>query len=144
MGVWSRIDCIFVFNCVIRRLTVSDYPSCMTSENVVCKHVRSSRTFYVDLSFLPDGVTAISATADTLDENLEVDGVEVLEDDITVDESQGCAGAQLESGRALLVHLSGGIASDDEVIITVSWVDSEDNTDSRDCRILLSGTSEPV
>jgi hypothetical protein len=115
--------------------------TCVESENLVCKHLRSVKTFYVDLSFLPTGVTAVSATADTADTDLTVDGVQVLDVDTTVDPSQGCAGAQLEAGRAILVILSGGVASDDEVIVTVCWIDSESNEDCRECRVLIEGTA---
>ena len=115
--------------------------TCVESENVVCKHVRATKTFYVDLGFLNDGITAISATATTEDASLSIDGVQVLDADLTVDPSQGCAGAQLYANRAILVILSGGVSSDDEVIVTVGWVQSDGDEDSRELRILIEGTA---
>lgn len=118
---------------------MSDYPGCVSSLNFVCKHPRATKTYYVNLDFLPDGVTAISATADTNDANLTVGNVDVLDEDMTVDESQGCAGDQLLAGRAILVQLSDGQSDDDEVIITVCWEQSDGDSDCRDCRLLVSG-----
>lgn len=118
---------------------MSDYPGCTSSENVLCKHVRAEKTYYVNLDFLPEGVTAVSATADTNDLNLTVGAVEVLDADMTIDESQGCAGDQLLAGRAILVVLSDGESDDDEVIITICWVQSDGDSDCRDCRLIVSG-----
>lgn len=121
----------------------TSFPSCVSSENVVCKHARATVTFYVDLSFLQAGVTVVSATADTEDASLTVEGVTVLDADLTVDPSHGCDGAQLIADRAILVILSGGVPSDDEVIVTVNWVQSDGDEDSRDCRVLVQGTAGP-
>jgi hypothetical protein len=115
--------------------------NCVSSLNLLCKHVRATKTFYVDLGFLNDGITAISATATTEDASLSIDGVQVLDADLTVDPSQGCAGAQLYANRAILVILSGGVSSDDEVIVTVGWVQSDGDEDSRELRILIEGTA---
>lgn len=113
---------------------------CTLSENLICKHPRSVLTFYADLSFLPVGVTAVSATADTEDASLAIDAITVLDEDIVVDPYENCDGVQLQSGRALLIVLSGGIPSDDEVIVTVNWVQSDGDEDSRDCRVLVEGS----
>lgn len=118
---------------------MSDYPGCTSSENILCKHVRAQKTYYVNLDFLPEGVTATSATADTNDTDLTIVEASVLDADMTIDESQGCAGDQLLAGRAILVQLSGGESDDDEVIVTVCWVQSDGDTDCRDCRLILSG-----
>lgn len=122
---------------------MDDYPSCSQSNNVLCKHIRSTKTFYLDLDFLPEGVTVVSATADTESPGLTVESVSVLETDMTVDESQGCAGTQLEGFRAILLQLSGGAVSDDEAIVTVNWVQSDGDEDSRDVRLLITGTPAP-
>lgn len=111
--------------------------TCVSSENVICKHVLAVRTFYVDLSFMPTGVTAVSATATTTDASLTVDTSEIIASPMTVDPSQGCAGFQLDTGRAILVVLSGGVASDTEVIVTVAWVQSDGDEDARSCRVLV-------
>lgn len=115
------------------------YPTCSQSENIVCKHVRAIKTFYVDLSFLPADITITEASADTLDGTLTIVSVSVLANDLTVDAYQGCAGAQLEANRAILITLSGGTPSDDEVIVTVNWVQSDGEEDSRECRLFITG-----
>ena len=120
---------------------MSDYPGCVGSVNVVCKHARALKTFYVNLNFLPAGVTVVSATADTADVSLAVDAVTILDTDTTIDTNGQCLGDELEADRALLINLSGGVASDEEVIVTVTWVQSDAVTDSRDCRLLVSGTA---
>lgn len=121
---------------------VDDYPSCIQSNNVVCKHVRATKTFFFNLNnAIPIGLTIVDATVDTLDPDLSVESWEILDVDMTVDDSQGCAGTQLEGGRAVLVVLSGGTVSDDEVIVTVSWTDSEGGEDARDGRFLIVGAA---
>lgn len=118
------------------------FMGCMLSENLVCKHVRATKTFFFNLNTsIPNGLTIVDATADAQDPELSVDSVEVLENDLTVDETQGCAGTQLEGGRAVLVVLSGGTVSDEETIVTVNWVDSEGGEDSRDGRFLIVGAA---
>lgn len=112
---------------------------CSSSTNFLCKHPRAIKTYYVNLDFLPDGVTAVSATADTNDVNLIVGDVSVIDADMTIDESQGCAGDQLLAGRAILVQLSDGEPDDDEVIVTVCWEQSDGDSDCRDCRLIVSG-----
>jgi hypothetical protein len=111
--------------------------SCTQSENVLCKHPSAEKTFYVDLSFMPTGVTATSVTASTEDPDLEVVAAEVIDEDITVDASEGCAGVDLVTGRAVLVLLSGGVASDYEVVVTVEWQQSDGDTDARDLRLIV-------
>lgn len=112
---------------------------CSSSTNFLCKHPRAVKTYYVNLDFLPEGVTAVSATADTNDLNLTVGDVGVLDADMTIDESQGCAGDQLLAGRAILVQLSDGESDDDEVVVTVCWEQSDGDTDCRDCRLIVAG-----
>ncbi len=112
-----------------------------SSTNLLYKHPRAEKTYYVNLDFMPDGVTAVSASGDTDDASLTVDSVTVLDEDMTVDASQGCAGDQLLAGRALIVHLSDGVSDDDEVIVTVEWVQSDGDTDARDCRLVVVGSA---
>ena len=113
--------------------------SCIQSENVLCKHVRAKKTYYADLSFLEPGVTAVSAEADTEAEDLVVEAVEVLAEDMTVNETDDCRGVDLVEGRAVLILLSGGVASDEEVLITLSWVQSDGGEDARELRLIVSG-----
>lgn len=118
---------------------VVEYPSCTSSSNVLCKHVRATRSYYVDLSFLPEGVLVTGTpTADPEDDDLTVESVEILEEDL---DDAGCAGAYLTAGRALLVVVSGGTVSDDETMITVCWEQSDGDEDCRDVRLIVSGRS---
>lgn len=115
-----------------------EYPSCSTSTNVLCKHPRSRRTYYADLSFLPEGVIVVGTpTAETGDVLLTVESVEILEEDL---DDAGCAGATLLAGRALLIVLSGGTVDDEETLITVCWEQSDGDEDCRDVRLIVSGT----
>lgn len=113
--------------------------SCAQSENLLCKHARATKTYYADLSFLESGVTAVSAEASTEDADLIIEGVEVLDEDMTVNATEDCPGIDLEAGRAVLILLSGGVESDDEVIITLEWVQSDGEEDARDLRLLVDG-----
>lgn len=114
--------------------------SCYQSLNVICKHTAASMVYYLDLNArLPDGVTIESVTATTTDASLEIDMAEVAEEDITIPGGSNCAPKILPAGRAILVRLSGGQDSDDEVIVTVAWVQSDGNSDAVDCRVLVGG-----
>jgi hypothetical protein len=86
---------------------------------------------------MPAGVTATSVTATTEDEDLEIEATEVIDEDMEVDSVSGCAGRELEAGRAILVLLSGGVESDDEVIVKVSWEQSDGDSDSRNLRLIV-------
>jgi len=116
--------------------------SCYQSLNVVCKHQSASMVYYLDLDArLPSGVTIESVTATTEDAFLEVDMSEIVEEDITIPGGSSCAPKILSAGRAILIRLSGGQDSDDEVIVTTAWVQSDGNSDAVDCRILVGGGS---
>ena len=119
--------------------------NCPLTFNVCCKHARATRTYFIDLDkFLPDGVTVTDVVADTDEGNLLVvdDYTEVLIDTVLV-ESSTCHGATLYAGRAILITLSGGEPSDDEVIVTVSWTQSDGDTGAVDCRLVVSGRAAP-
>lgn len=113
-------------------------PGCSESLNVVCKHARGTNTFYLDLSWLPDGVTVSNASATTEDANITIENVEALSADVV---DPNCSTATLTVARAILLLLSGGLPDDDEVIITVCWDQSDGDTDCRDCRLLVQGTA---
>lgn len=114
--------------------------SCYQSLNVVCKHASASLSYYLDLDDrLQDGVTVVSAAATTEDASLQVDLVEVLTEDLTIPGGSECAPKILPTGRAVLIRLSGGQDSDDEVIVTVTWTQSDGDSDAIDCRILVGG-----
>ena len=107
------------------------------SENVLDKHHLATKTFYADLSFLDAGVTAVSATATTEDADLTVEGADVISKEIVVGATDDCAGTTLEIGRGILILLSGGVASDDEVIVTVVFELSDGDTDARELRLIV-------
>lgn len=116
--------------------------TCIQSKNVLCKHVRASRTYYVDLDdYLPDNVTIVSASADTDDADLNVDAVEVIAEDLVVEANSNCNEITLIANRAILVVLSDGAITDEdeETIVTVNWVQSDGDEDSVDCRLIIAG-----
>ena len=115
---------------------VTAFPTCVESENVLCKHVRATRTYYADLSFLPAGVTVVSATADSADASIIIGSVTVLSTDLI---ETGCTEPVLLAGRALLIVLSGGTPSDDEILVTIDWEQSDGDADSRDVRLIVGG-----
>ena len=110
--------------------------SCRT-ETVICKHRDSARTYYVDLDeALPAGVTIVTVSASTDDASLSIDSTGVLSAD-TVIQNGACGDLTLKANRAILLALSGGVASVDEVIVTVSWSQSDGDSDAIDCRLFV-------
>jgi hypothetical protein len=96
--------------------------------------------YYLDLdSRLPNGVAIESASASTGDLFLEIDSVQVVEDDIIISGAGTCAQKTLPAGRAILIRLSGGQSSDEEVTVVASWSQSDGNTDAVNCRLLIGG-----
>lgn len=122
---------------------MSDFPTCISSTNVICKHVRATKTYYADLNdTLPAGVTLVSVTADTEDAGLTVAAVEIITTNTNVDGAGVCDDVTLIADRAIQITLSGGTPQDDdETIVTVNWVDSDGTEDSRELRLILSGTA---
>lgn len=113
--------------------------SCTSSKNVVCKHVRAEKTYYVDLdNQLPSGVTIDSATAEVSDETIDITEVSVINENDTVQGDDGCT-VNLVADRALLIRIGGGTPSDDEVTITVQWEQSDGDSDARDLRLIITG-----
>ena len=113
---------------------------CHQTENILCKHVRASKTMYVNLDDrLPQGVDLVSATADTDDADLDIIAVEVVASNTTVQD--GDCTVYLVANRAILIKLEGGTVTDDdsETIVTVAWVQDDDDTDSIDCRLMIGG-----
>jgi hypothetical protein len=104
---------------------------------VICKHVRSDITVYVNLDArLAEGETIESATAESSDESLEITLPVVIEDDMGAE----CAGVTLKAGRAISFEIASGTPSDDETIIVVGFVSSDGQHDYVDCRLLIGGT----
>lgn len=120
--------------------------TCVETKNLLCKHIRSNRTYYVDLDdYLPDGVTIVEADADTEDTLLQVETVEVVAEDTVIEANANCDEITLRAGRAILVVLSGGTATevDDETIVTVNWVQTDGDEDSIDARLFIGGRPNP-
>ena len=80
--------------------------SCVTSDNVVCKHVRADKVYYVDLhNQIPPDLTIISASAESDDPLLVIGGVQILPNDLIVGEDELCGAIQLYRLRAILIEL---------------------------------------
>ena len=115
---------------------------CFESQNVLCKHHRATVAYYVNFdSRLETGVTIDTCQADTADDDLEIVGCEVLEEN--VDLPTGCNTTSLLVGRAVKLTLAGGVPSEDEVIVTVRVDTSDDQSDFVDCRLLIGGAIVP-
>lgn len=111
---------------------------CYESQNALCKHHRSTVAFYVNFNArLESGVLITECSADTPDDDLVVDSCVVIDEDITL--LADCPVVELLTGRAVKVTLSGGVPSDDEVIVTVRVVTDDDQEDFVDCRLLVGG-----
>src|SRR6187431_728859 len=90
------------------------FPACVSSDNLICKHVRSIENFYVDLdNQIPEDVTITAATADTEDDLLEIGDVTIVDEDTIVPGEDDCDDVTLLAGRALIIGLSGGTILDD-------------------------------
>ncbi len=114
------------------------YEDCFSSENVICKHWRSTSSFYVDFNNrIPADVTIDSVIADTTAEDLSVDSVEVITEDTEV--RSGCGTKTLFAYRAIKIVLSGGVPSEDEVTVTVIATLNDSQEDPVDCRLIVGG-----
>ena len=114
------------------------YEDCFSSENVVCKHWRSTSAFYVDFNNrIPADVTIGSVTADTTAEDLAIESVQVITEDTDV--RSGCGTKTLFADRAIKIVLSGGVPSEDEVTVTVNVLLSDSQEESVDCRLIIGG-----
>ena len=116
--------------------------SCVTSDNVVCKHVRADKLYYVDLhNQIPPDLTIISASAESDDPLLVIGGVQILPNDLIVGEDELCGAIQLYRLRAILIELAGGTVSEmgDETIVTVEWTTSDGYSDARELRLIIDG-----
>lgn len=114
------------------------YEDCFSSENVVCKHWRSTSAFYLDFNNrIPATVTIDSVTADTTAEDLVISLVEVVTEDTEV--RSGCGTRTLFADRAIKIVLSGGVPSEDEVTVTVIATLSDSQEEPVDCRLIVGG-----
>lgn len=115
---------------------------CHQSSNVLCKHALATLTFWVNLDDrLQTGVTVSNPAAECDDPTLEVVDVQVLDADTTITDA-GCT-VNLLADRAILVQIAGGTESEegDETIVSVSWDQSDGDTDAVDCRLMIGGSS---
>jgi hypothetical protein len=114
------------------------YEDCFSSENVVCKHWRSTSAFYVDFNNrIPADVTIGSVTADTTAEDIAIESTQVITEDTDV--RSGCGTKTLFADRAIKIVLSGGVPSEDEVTVTVNVLLSDSQEESVDCRLIVGG-----
>jgi hypothetical protein len=117
--------------------------TCTQSKNLLCKHVRAERTYYLDLDdYLPAGVTISNPTAESADTNLGIDAIAVVDEDTLIEGSGNCPELTLRAGRAVLVLLSAGTVTeqDEETLITVGWDQSDVDNDFIDVRLIIGGT----
>lgn len=115
---------------------------CYESQNVLCKHHRSTVAFYVNFDLrLETGVLITDASADTNDDSLVIDAVDIVDEEVTI--ATSCQSTTLLIDRAVKVTLSGGTPSDEEVIITVRIASDDGQEDFVDCRLLIGGAPDP-
>lgn len=121
---------------------MSEYPDCYESSNVICKHIRASKTYYLDLNDrLPLGVTVVSATLDTDATGLIVDATgTVVEVDTVAEENSNCSGKTLYAGRTITFQISSGSVSDEEVIVTARWLQDDGDIDAFGLRLIVGGS----
>lgn len=112
--------------------------TCVSSNNVICKHVGATRWFYVNLDFMPAGVTVVSAEASSEDVTLTVGEPEILDSNITVDADDDCGSVTLVANRALAIQIGDGTSDEDnEVLVSVTWLQSDGNEDGRYLRLVV-------
>ena len=114
---------------------------CHESQNVICKHASASRTFYIALNNrLAPGVTISSAVAET-DSDIEIVLTQVLDEETTIQNGDACTEITLPADRTILIRLAGGSESDEEQIVTVTWLQSDGDQDAVDLRLLIGGSA---
>jgi hypothetical protein len=112
--------------------------TCVSSTNVICKHVSASRWFYVNLDFMPAGVTVVSAEASSEDVTLTVGDPQIVDTTTIVDEDADCGSVTLYANRALAIQIGAGTSDEDnEVLVSVTWVQSDGDEDGRYLRLIV-------
>ena len=112
--------------------------TCVSSTNVICKHVSASRWFYVNLDFMPAGVTVVSAEASSEDVTLTVGSPEIVDTNTIVDADADCGPITLVADRALAIQIGDGTSDEDnEVLVSVTWVQSDGDEDGRYLRLIV-------
>ena len=113
--------------------------TCVSSTNVICKHVNASLWYYVDLDWIPAGVTVVSAEASSDDDSLTIGEPVVLSQSVVIDEGNECGGSlTVVANRALAIQIADGTPDDgNEVLVSVTWTQSDGNTDGRYLRLIV-------
>ena len=113
--------------------------SCGETENVVCKHADATMTFYLNMDRrLPTDVTIVSTSAQVNgDETVEVESIGVLDEAVTIQAGTACTEVVLPPDRAVLVRLSGGTDTGEEITISITCVRSDGDIDVVDCRMVI-------
>jgi hypothetical protein len=112
--------------------------SCLESTNVICKHVGATKAYYVDLSFMPAGVTALEADAEAEDATMDIASPEILDSNVTLEDGSDCGPLTLLAGRAIVIVISGGTPDDDnETRVSVRWTQSNGDADGRYLRLIV-------
>jgi hypothetical protein len=92
----------------------------------------------VDLDFMPAGVTVVSADASSEDITLTVGEPEIIDTNTIVDADADCGPITLVADRALAIQIGDGTSDEDnEVLVSVTWVQSDGNEDGRYLRLIV-------
>lgn len=121
---------------------------CVQSINVICKHVESTRTFYVDFApQLGSGETVSSIVSVTAqDTNLTVSSLAVLTnaytDTQTIRDEEGNTTTKtyvIAANKGISFKLAGGSTGAGCSIVTAKVLTSSGETPTVDCRVEVHG-----
>jgi len=87
---------------------------------------------------MPAGVTVVSADASSTDDTLTVGDPSIIEVDTIVDADADCGPVTLVADRALAIQIGAGTSDEDnEVLVSVTWVQSDGDEDGRYLRLIV-------
>jgi hypothetical protein len=87
---------------------------------------------------MPAGVTVVSADASSEDITLTVGEPEIIDTNTIVDADADCGPITLVADRALAIQIGDGTSDEDnEVLVSVTWVQSDGNEDGRYLRLIV-------
>lgn len=121
---------------------------CVQSQNVVCKHVEASDTYYLDLTpLLGTGETVSSVTSVTPSDSTVTDAsAAVLSAQTTITSYERDADGNtttrtyiIAANKGVLFTLSGGTPGGGCVTVTVVFLKSSGKTDAVDCLLEIEG-----
>lgn len=87
---------------------------------------------------MPAGVTVVSAEASSTDDTLTVGEPVIVDANTTVDADADCGPVILVADRALAIQIGDGTSDEDnEVLVSVTWVQSDGDEDGRYLRLIV-------